>query len=102
MTFAFALCYILQSSVLIHSIRPIKRELVKLNTLAVVGFKGSDHHAALETQVEKAGWCRADCLDPALFGGFQEFRDKFLEQHELPPAFLFDRYLTGRWVVVSL
>lgn len=160
LTFSFALCYILQSSVMIHSIGPLRRDLVKLNTMAMVaddqecrsgsisvGVGGSVSLSVQEgekveeeqgreqrekqqkkkhpnlrggTVVPKkqqqkqkgqrtscwpAWLCRGGgCIGVGLnkFYGFQEFRHFFLEQHELPLSFLYDRYLMGTCVCVCV
>jgi hypothetical protein len=61
----------LQAALMIYTMVPMSRRLEKLNTLAAQERNFYDHSS---------------------YWGFKIFRDKFIELHQLPRAFLFDLY----------
>ena len=121
--FSFALVYVVQSAVIIASINPILRRLIRLHAYgdavvaavaavspqtssqadAPVGGGNGDKSLLARLRALLCCVCGgASGAAPTLggskeavraFDGFRAFRQRFLSKHTLPASFLFDHYL---------
>ncbi len=100
-----------QSAVLIASITPIQRRLIRLHAY---GDAVADAVAALPPSPPAfsagpfaclrslcGGMRSQEAAAARAFDGFRAFRKQFLRKHALPASFLFDRYLIGASFDVS-
>lgn len=92
--FAFALVYVLQSAVLIASINPIARRLIRLHAYGDAVVAATAAIAPPPRQGSGQGG-PSKTAAIAAFDGFRAFRRRFLAKYALPASFLFDRYLIG-------
>lgn len=120
--FSFAIVYVVQSGVIIASINPILRRLIRLHAYGdvvaavaatlpqpspradgPVGGGNGDKPLLSRLRALLYGMCSsASGAAPTLggskeavraFDGFRAFRQRFLSRHNLPASFLFDHYL---------
>lgn len=109
--FSFAIVYVIQSAVLIASINPIQRRLIRLHAygdaVAAALDIGPFVPPATADRVKRGngGWLSAlsdlrwgetsGLAARRAFDGFRAFRRRFWGKYALPPSFLYDRYLIG-------
>jgi hypothetical protein len=95
--FSFAIVYVIQSAVLIASITPIQRRLIRLHAYGdAVAAAVATTTATISHTDGPGGWLGSRAA--RAFDGFRAYRKHFLSKHALTASFLFDHYLIGAWI----